>query len=55
LKDQIARLSNISVNEQRLIFRGKQLDNNNFTISDYNIEPDSIITMVASLKGGFSF
>ena len=53
LKNRVARVSNIPSNEQRLIFRGKQLDNNSFTISDYNVEPDSIITMVASLKGGF--
>ncbi|WMJ24074.1 ubiquitin-like protein [Paludicola sp. MB14-C6] len=42
LKEQISKKEGISVNEQRLLFNGKQLEDTS-TLSDYNIGKESII------------
>lgn len=47
IKDKI----NISHNQLRLIFAGKQLENNN-TIGDYEIQNDSTINVVFGMLGG---
>lgn len=51
LKEKIKTSEGISPEEQRLIFHGKQLEDNN-TINDYGIMADSTINLVLRLRGG---
>jgi Ubiquitin family len=41
----------ISVDQQRLIFAGKQLQNSNL-LEIYNIKADDVLHMVLALRGG---
>jgi len=51
LKARITEKEGIPADQQRLVFNGKQLEDNN-TISDYNIGPDANVHLVLRLKGG---
>lgn len=51
IKERIFDKEGIQPNEQRLIFAGKSLDNEK-TIGEYNIEPESTIHMSLRVRGG---
>ena len=51
IKKKINDIDGIPIDQQRLVFNGKQLENTN-TIKDYGIESDSTIHLVLRLQGG---
>ena len=51
IKSKIHEKEGIPVDQQRLVFNGKQLEDN-MKISDYGIQSDSSIHLVLRLKGG---
>lgn len=52
LKEYINSSSNIPIDQQRLIFQGKQMDNDDYTINDYHVVKDASVHLVLKLRGG---
>jgi len=52
VKEQVYQKEGIPVEEMRLIFSGKQLDEDERTLAECEIEQDSTVNLVLRLRGG---
>ena len=51
VKEEICKLENIPVDQQRLVYQGKQLEDN-YNLKYYEINNGSTLHLVLRLKGG---
>ena len=51
LKNEVSSREGVPVQQQRLIFQGKQLEND-YALNHYNIQPTNTIHLVLHVKGG---
>ena len=52
VKQLIEQKEDVKVESQRLVYTGKQLEDHNKSLKDYNVQKESTIHLVLRLKGG---
>jgi large subunit ribosomal protein L40e/small subunit ribosomal protein S27Ae/ubiquitin C len=52
LKQKVLDKEGVPVDQQRLVFAGKQMDPDDATLKSYNIQENNTVHLVMRLKGG---